>query len=482
MASDRNSFKGKVLKGFAWLSLGTFVGQLVTWLSTLFVIRLLSPSDYGLMAMAGSFIALIAIFNDLGLSAGIVQMSNIEEQEIHQIFTLVLIASLSGFILCYYTAPVVARFYGEHRLVPVIRVMSLNFILSAFFMVPQSLLIREMNFQTKAKVDIVSRITSSILTLILAICSMGVWALVLGEICSYMVRAIGFNLVRRRCLMFVANLTGSLKYLKFGLSITSGGFLYFLFSQSDIIIAGKFLGKDELGVYSIALNLASIPSEKVMPLITQVSFTAYARIQDDLERIRRNLLKAVRMVGNFAFPVFFGMAAVAPETIRIALGLKWEGLILPFQLLCLILPMRTLSFLFAPALFAIGKPIINVVNMSITLSIMSLAFMIGVKFGILGLCTAWIIAYPIVFTITTRRSLKAIALPIKAFAGYIVFPFIASSLMLLSLVSFRVLSVMSFGPKISLMGYIITGAAIYFSFIAVFKVELLHEFKTLFKK
>jgi len=479
--NKESSFRNKVFKGFAWLSAGTFIGQLVTWVSTIYVIRLLSPSDYGLMGMAGSFMALIAMVNDLGFSAAIIQKNLIDERELRQIFTVVFLAGLSAFVLSWLVTPIVAWFYGEVRLVPLIRLMSLNFIFSALFMVPQSLMVREMNFREKARIDIISRVISSILTLVLALLSLGVWALAFGEVCSYVVRVFGFNIARAGHLKPAMGFKGATKNLKFGLSVTADRFLYFLFSQSDIVIAGKFLGKDPLGIYAIALNLASIPSEKVLPLITQVSFTAYSRIQDDIERIKRNLLKVIRAVGFFSFPLFFGMAAVAHEGIVLILGPKWESMIVPFQLLCLILPVKTLSYLLPPVIFAVGKPMVNVVNMAISCVVMCIGFLIGVNFGILGLCMTWILLFPVVFLYTTMRSLKSIAFPFKDFAIAIIFPFAASTLMLLSLLALRKSAVMSLSPVSSLLIYVISGAAIYSALVAAFRADAFEEFKVLLK-
>lgn len=482
MKNSEISFRNKALKGFAWLSTGTFIGQSVSWISTLIVIRLLTPADYGLMAMAGSFIVLVAMFNDLGFNAAIIQKKEIEDIEVRQIFTLVLIAGIFGCILCFLAAPIVAWFYGEHRLVPLVRLMSLNFVLSALFLVPEALTVREMNFLVKARIDVIARVISAILTLVLAVLSLGVWALAFGETCFHIVRAIGFNVVRAGCLIPVTELKGSIGNLKFGLAITASRLFYFLFTQSDIIIAGKFLGKELLGIYAIALNLAMIPSEKVMPLITQVSFTAFSRIQDEIERIRKNFLKVLRTVGFITFPVFYGLYAIAPEGIATILSPKWESLISPFQLFCLIIPIRTLHYLFAPVLFAINKPMINVVNMAITFAIMTVAFLIGVNFSILGLCMVWVLIYPIVFTITSIRSLKAIAVPFKDFVSAIIFPFAASTLMLLTLSALRTYSVMGFSPVISLLIYMIIGATIYVCLVLVFKHDTVQELRALIRQ
>src|SRR5438309_7578843 len=107
----------------------------------------------------------------------------------------------------------------------------------------------------------------------------------------------------------------------------------FLYAQFAVVLGGRVLGKEALGLYAVALSLATIPMEKVLPVITQVSFAAFSRIQSDPERVRRNILRAVQLVALVCFPAFLGMAAIAAELIPVVLGARWMQLIVPFQLL-----------------------------------------------------------------------------------------------------------------------------------------------------
>lgn len=308
MAAEETSFRTKVLKSFLWLGTGTFIGQSISWISTIFVIRLLSPSDYGLFAMAFTFINFLSIISELGLNASVIQAEHINEKEIRQIYGMVILSSFLGLILCHLAAPFIALFYNEHRLVPIIRVLNINFILVAFYIIQQSLFMRELNFKTKAKIDISAQVGASLLTLILAWNGTGVWALVAGIIAMHMIKVIGFNIARSSVLKPIFSYKDSkylAKYALYGLTITGDRILNYIYNDSDKVIIGKFLGNSLLGIYAVASNLASIPAEKVLPIITQVSFTSYSRIQNDKERIRRNLLRAVRTIAFSAFPIFF---------------------------------------------------------------------------------------------------------------------------------------------------------------------------------
>ena len=313
MAAEEASFKTRALRGFFWLSIGTFAGQLVSWISTIVVIRLLLPKDYGLMAMAGSFIALLGPFNELGIGSAIVQAERMTEKELRQIYGFTIASSLVFWLACHLAAPLVALFYKEHDLVPILRVVLVNFMLIAFYLVPQSLFIREMNFKSKSAIDVSAQIGSALVTLILALKGLGVWALVIGTLTLNLIKAVLFNVARAERLRPLFNFTGSGKFIRYGVTLTGSRLLYSLYNQADLIIVGRFLGQVTLGIYGVALNLASIPADKVLPLINQISFTSFSRIQDDMERVRRNMLRTTRVIAFSGFPIFWGMAAVAPE-------------------------------------------------------------------------------------------------------------------------------------------------------------------------
>ncbi len=468
MAEEDIPFRTKVIRGFFWLSSGTIIGQAISWISTILVIRLLLPSDYGLMAMAASVVTLLTMISDFCVGSSIIQAEQITEKEIRQIFGFVVMTNFLGGLLCFASAPLISLFYDEHKLAVLIKAMSISFLIMSLYIIPQALFVREMQFSTKAKIDMSAQIVSSIVTLILAWQGLGVWSLVIGQILLHIVKAICFNVARQAWLTPIFNYKGAENFIKYGLAMTTDRLFYYLYSISDTVIVGKFLGNSQLGIYAIALNLASIPAEKVLPIITQVSFTSYSRIQDDMERIRRNLLRATRLVAYAGFPLFFGMSGVASEAIPLLLGPKWTNIVVPFQLLCLILPLKALSPILPPAVFAIGRPKINVQNMIITFLSMTVAFLIGVRAGILGICAAWILAYPVVCIVTSMRCLRTLGIPIRDVMAEIKFPFVASALMLCSLLLSKIF-IFTFQPLSELILLILLGMTFYAVSIIIFR-------------
>lgn len=477
MASEAINLRSAVVKGFLWVGTGSFIGQLISWISTIVVIRLLSPSDYGLMAMATSFLSFLALMSELGIGASIIQAKEITEKEIRHIFGLVIVSSGFFMIIGHFGAPLIASFYNEPRIVPIMRAMNFTFFLMALYIVPQSVFIRQMNFKIKSQIDIAANVSGAILTVGFALNGAGVWTLVVGPIFGQLFRAVSFNIVGGSWLKPLFSYQRTKPFMNYGLTITGDRLANFLYSQADTILVGKFLGNSLLGVYSVALNLASLPMEKVLPIITQVSFASYSRIQTETERIGKNIFRTIQALSLVGFPLFFGMASVAPVGIRFILGEKWEAIVVPFQMLCLIMPLKALSPILPPAVFAIGKPNVNLVNMIITAFVMGIAFLIGINAGILGVCAAWIIAYPIVFLIASWRSLKVLGLSLKDFLREIQFPFFASLFMLISLELLKAVMITSQNLS-ALMILPLFGAVLYLSLVLFFKREEYYKLKS----
>jgi teichuronic acid exporter len=154
------------------------------------------------------------------------------------------------------------------------------------------------------------------------------------------------------------------------------------------------------------------------------------------------------------------MLAVAPEAIPLLLGPKWVSIIVPFQLISIILPFKALSSILPPALFAIGRPGVNIVNMAISVCVMAMAFLIGVQNGLVGVCLAWVIAYPLLFVIINSRALFVLGIPFTDYLREIWFPLCSAGLMVGGV--FLLKSYIFFLSAIQLLAIsIVAGALIY---------------------
>jgi teichuronic acid exporter len=423
------TYSQQVVRSFAWQGSAQAIGQILSWASTIVVIRLLAPGDFGLLAMANVFIGFFFLFADLGLGSAVVQAREIDESQLRRLLGVIVVTHLAAAGVTFGGAPWIAAFYAEPRLTPVLRVLAANFLLVSTYTVAQSRLLRDMAFREKAKVDVLAMTLGAATAVGSAAAGLGVWALVVSLLAMHSFKAVAYNLLRPTPLWPSFSLREIAGMTQFGALVTIDRMLFLLYGQIDVIIGGRVLGKDVLGLYTVALSLAAIPMEKVLPVINQVSFSAYSRIQAEPDRVRRNLLRAVQLVSLGCFPAFLGMAAVAPDFVPVVLGDRWVEMVLPFQLICLILPLKALAALFSPALFGIGRPGVHVVNMAFALAVITLGVMIGVRHGLIGLTMAWVVGYPVIFVFVSVRSLRALMTPYAAFLKQCFFPAAASAAM-----------------------------------------------------
>lgn len=423
--------RSKVTSALRWSAASRFLGQLVSWAITIVVIRLLSPGDYGLMAMAMVVVSFLILLNTLGLDAVLVQEKALDERTRRQVFGVVIVVNVFFFLLVFLGAGPIAALYGEQQLVPVLRVLSLQFLLLIFETLPQSHLERNIEFAQRSIVDLVTLVLGSLTTLALALAGLGVWALVWGTLVTNAARMVGLNLICRSLVWPSFSLRGMGRHFSFGGFVTFDRGLWFLFSESDKFIGGKVLGNHLLGYYAVASQLASLPINKISGLLNSVAFPAFSRAHANAgsDAVRAYLLKATRLLAIAAFPVFFGISCTAQPLVAALLGEKWLPAAPLLQLLGVVMPFRLLSNVFPPLLWGIGRPRTSAGNYLLAAILMPLAFYTGTRWGVIGLAYAWLAMYPLVFLLTALRTCRIVSVSLADYAAQMARPLAAASAM-----------------------------------------------------
>lgn len=402
--------RGKVMTALRWSAAARFLGQAVSWAITILVIRLLSPGDYGLMAMAMVVVSLLVLLNTLGLDAVLVQDKMLDELMRRKIFGIIVVVNCAFFLLLYFGAPAVAVFYAEPELTPIVQILSVQFLLLIFETLPQSKLEREIDFAGRSVVDFTTLVLGSLTTLALALAGQGVWSLIWGTLATNATRMLGLNLIARNLVWPSFDWRGMRKHLAFGGFVSGDRGLWFLFSESDKLIGGKLLGNQLLGYYAVASQIASLPIHKISGLLNSVAFPAFshAHAHTSAHTVQGYLLKATRIIGIAAFPVFFGISCTAEPIIACLLGEKWLPAAPLLQLLGVVMPFRLLSNIFPPLLWGVGHPGTSASNLLIAAVLMPAAFFVGTQWGVIGLAYAWLCVYPLVFVVTALRTCKVV--------------------------------------------------------------------------
>lgn len=399
-----------VVSGLFWAGGTRLLGQAFTWAVTIAVMRLLSPEDYGLLAMAMVAVNLLALLAEAGLGAAIVQAKELDGPVLRTILGAAIIVNVAAFAIIFLAAPAIAVFFGEERLVLVVRMLSLQFLVGTFAVVPGALLARRMDFRASGLVALSASIVGSLVTLALALTGQGVWALVAGTLAASLCQTIGVNILSPFMGRPSFALGAAKRLLLFGGEVTAARVLWFLYSQADMLIAGKLLGKEALGVYSVSMHLASLPIQKISGVVNQVALPAFARAQTDDALVAAYLLKALHIAALVAFPVLWGISAIAPEVVAVLLGDKWAKATLPLQLLPLVMPLTMASVIFSTAFQGVGRGGIVVRNLITACIVMPAAFWVGAHWDAAGLSLAWVLCYPVVLGVNFHRMLPLIGL------------------------------------------------------------------------
>ncbi len=458
------SVERQTMSGLRWTAMAKIVGQAISWAVTLIVLRLLVPSDYGLMAMVAVIISLLSSLAELGLGASLVQAAQLEREEVARVSGAIVLLNIGAGLLMELCAPLAAIAFHQEQLTALTRVAGLQFFLNAIGTVPQAMAYRQMNFRWLSTTELWSVAAGSLATLGLAVSGAGVWALVLGNLTGIAVRT-GL-LLRAGTIRPVLELRGLGKHLRFGGMVTLSRLAWQVVYQSDTMIAGRMLPSAAVGLYSVSLHVATLPMQKIMSIVNQVALPAVARLQSDMPRLRRRVIEASRLMTFFSVSTMWGLSAVAPEFVDVVMGPSWAGAVYPLQVICCIVPLRMLSVLYNTAVLGIGLASVDLRNTLLTSVVLPAAFLIGVHWGVNGLATSWIVALPIIFLANFPRITNALGIRAMEVAASTWPSVVAGALMYGAIASarFGLMSIPAFG-RLPLL--VLLGAATYLGLLSL---------------
>ena len=325
-AQDAVSIGQRVVASVSW-STGIKIGfQLVNWAMTLLVIRILTPDDYGLMAISQIFINVMVGFANLGLGEALVQRQDTPQPVIASVFGVLILMSSILTASLFWAAYPIAEWYHDLRLVPLIQVSSLGFLFNALTTLPRVYLTKSLRIRPMFIMEMSSGLIASVVIIVLAYTGHGVWSLMIGWLVRAIVQSIGFAILTAEYYTWPSlNLRLVRPLLSYSIFRTLDALAFVVFTSADVLIIGLWLNPTDLGRYTVARNFASMPLNKIAPIINSIAFPAFAMVQGQPAEARYYALKAMRLMATVSVPVFFGISAIAPEIVDIVFGEKWRG-------------------------------------------------------------------------------------------------------------------------------------------------------------
>ena len=390
-----DSLKKKTAKGVVWSAVERFSTQGIQFLFGIVLARLLTPNDYGVIAMLTIFLAVSQTFIDSGFSNAIIRKINRTEEDMATMFFFNIGMSLACYAVIFLAAPFIADFYEMPELTLILRVLAIKIILQSFNAVQTTMLVIKLDFKKQAKISLCCAIFSGIVGIVFAYLGYGVWALVIQALLGTLLLSILYwMIVRWRPTCFFSK--KSFGYLfSFGSKLLISGLLDTVYNNIYPLVIGKFYTPAQLGSYSKAEHFAQFPSQNIMRILQRVSYPVLSSLQEEPERLKKNFLKFLDYSTLLIFPLMIGLLALSKPLTLFMLTDRWADMILPLQLLCI-------AMMWYPA-HAINLNLLQVLGRSdlflkleIIKKIVGIAILCGtLPFGITALCLgkiadAWI--------------------------------------------------------------------------------------------
>ena len=392
MTGENSTRIGRVARGVTWLAGGEAARQVTQFGIGVVLVRILQPSDYGLLAMAAFVIGLLQVLTKCGVSEALIQRKHLVEDDWSSVYWAQVGLGLVVGVTAWVLAPLAAGFYREERVIPVVRALSWNALLEALGGVQLAWLTREMRFRTVAQVEWAGVLAAGTVGVTMAATGWGFWSLVGYGLAGPAVTAALFSATcpwRPAPRLRWASLRS---VLRFGLGLQGFGIVNYFNRRLDDALIGRYVGPVGLGHYSRAYALMLYPVQNITAVIGRVMFPALSEMGDDLALFRAAYLRAVSTIASVTFPAMLGLLVTAPEVILVVYGPQWMPVVSILQVLCGVGLLQSVAASVGWIYLARGRTDLMFAWSVGAAAVIWSSFIIGLRWGAMGVAIAYALA------------------------------------------------------------------------------------------
>jgi PST family polysaccharide transporter len=455
------SLSEKASSGIKWTSVSQFGRQGMQFVTTAILARFLSPADFGLVSMATVVTGFIALFKDLGTSSAVIQKKDVSRELLSSIFWINIAFGALSTIVLFVAAPMAAFFYHEPRITSVLQVLSLTFFISSLGILQQAIFERNLAFNASAKLELIATAAGSVVGIVTALLGSGVWSLVYQTLAITSATTILFWIVSdwRPEITFHRNEIRAIG--SYSINLTGSGIINYFIRNADYMLVGRFLGANDLGYYTLAYRIMLYPLQSISAVIGRVMFPLLSQIQEDDAKFRHVYVKVSGAVALVSFPMMCGLWSLAKPFVHIVFGVKWEPVILLLLILAPVGLAQSVGAVVGVIYQSKGRAdwllrwVIGAGLVYIS------AFVIGLKWGIVGVAAAYAIGNVLLFYPSYAIPFKLINLPVYNLIANIWRPLLCSIIMSIILSALLHLFSANLSETLKLLILVPAGAVIY---------------------
>lgn len=379
---SEQSLKSKVAKGAVWTLMEKLSTQVVGFVVSMVLARLLTPNDYGTVAITGIFFAVAGALVDGGFSGALIQKKDADDLDFNSVFYLNLTLSVVAYIAMFSAAPWIASFYDTPELIAIIRVSAIGFLFSAVNAIQNAELMRKMLFNLSFRISIITCFTSATCGITLAFLGYGVWALVWSSLITGFVGVIArwFIISWRPRLMFSGARLRPL--FAYGWKMALSGLLDSFFRELNGLLIGRFYSKADIAFVNKGRALPQLAMDQVDSTLGRVSFPALVLLQDDKLKLREAMRRMMRCSTFLVFPLMVGVAVCSWSFIRLLYGEKWTPAAPYMMLACFSFALWPFHTINLKGITALGRSdvflVLEIIKKTLALIVIVSAFRLGV--------------------------------------------------------------------------------------------------------
>lgn len=330
-----DNLKKKTVNALKWSAVDRFGQQVVQFFIGILLARLLTPDDYGLIGMIMIFAALSFVLVESGFGQALIRKQNATELDYSSVFYFNIFTSILLYILLFFSTPYIAAYFNQPQLDLLGKVVFTALLFNALYLVHFAKMMKEMDFKSIAKVNLISTAISGLIGVTMAFSKFGVWSLVAQQVTFHFFRMIAYQLVVKWRPKLLFSFSVIREFWGFTLPILGTALLNVVFNNLYVFILGKHYQKKDVGYYTQANKLSETFNFSFQQILLGGTFSMFSQIQDDEMRFKRIFREITKKASIVSIPVMLVFIAIAHPFVYVLLSAKWLPSAPYFQLLCL---------------------------------------------------------------------------------------------------------------------------------------------------
>lgn len=466
------SLKAEASKGVLWVAVERFGQQLLQAVIFIILARLLTPEDFGLVAMLMIFFAIGQSFIDSGMGQALIREKEITDQDRSTVFWFNMLLSVAFYGLLYVSAPWIAGFYERPELIDLTRVMGLTVIFFGIAIVQRSEMTQQLEFKKQAYAQVPAVFIAGLVSITMAYMNYGVWALVAQYLLVSACSSIALWLLQPANIRFHFNRESFIRLFGFGYKLLLSGLLDTSFRHIYKLVIGKFFAAATLGFYTQAKKIQQLASQNLVGIIQKVTYPLLAKAEDDPKRLKRGYRQVIQSSSFIIFPGMVSLILFAEPIMSYVLGERWLDAAPFLQILCLSGMLHHLHAINLNILKVLGRSDLFLKLEIIKKMNITIAILVGLQFGIYGLLIGQVVSSYVALFINTWYTAKFLNYSIKEQSEDVL------KVMILSIPMVAIMGglilVAPVDSLLMLIGYLLLSVIIYVSSNLMYRTEIMN--------